>query len=262
MDLGIVAQRSNARAVALAERLADSLPEDVSVHLDETTAGAADREGVAIERMATFDLVVSIGGDGPTPIVGVNLGEVGFLNPVAPDRALAEVEDAVGAHRRGDLAVHTLPRLRASGADWTLPPAINEVVVQGPQRGHGNGATLEVRVCGSLYAGTHGDGVMVSTPTGSTAYNLSEGGPLVHPDLDGLVVTEMCPTEPLPSLVVEDHRTVTVRIDDAPTGYVVGDGRSQRSVDPPTEVRITADAEPLRLAGPGVEFFSALGKLE
>jgi NAD+ kinase len=275
MEVGIVAQKDNARAANLADELRGTLREEgVDVLVDGATASALSlEEGVDPNAMAGCDLVVSIGGDGTflftargvgaTPILGVNLGEVGFLNAVSPADAVAAVREEIEhARRTGDVRSHSVPRLEAYGDGWTLTPALNEIVVQGPQRGHGQGCTIEVRVDGTLYTGGNADGVLVSTPTGSTAYNLSEGGPLVHPAVAGLVVTEMCATESMPSMVVGSDRALSVRIDDAERGYVISDGKGTQIVEPPAQVEIAIADEPAHLAGPSVDFFEALGKLE
>ncbi|MEF8857035.1 MAG: NAD(+) kinase, partial [Haloplanus sp.] len=119
-----------------------------------------------------------------------------------------------------------------------------------------------VRVDGSRYSDSHADGVLVATPTGSTAYNLSESGPLVHPGVDGIVVNEMCASEGMPPLVVGPDSAVTVRVSGADRAVVVGDGRVLRELDPPTEVRVARADSPMRVAGPSSDFFEALGKLE
>lgn len=192
----------------------------------------------------------------------MNLGEVGFLNAVSPADAIDEVLSEVAAFRDGTSSVREVPRIVARGDDWEIEPSVNEVVVHGPRRGHGGGAGLEIRVDGSLYSGGNADGVLVTTPTGSTAYNLSEGGPLVHPGVDGLVVTEMAPQEGMPPLVVPQDATVTVTVTDADSAIVVGDGRIRQPISPPTEVRIEQSNSPVRLAGPTSDFFEALGKLD
>jgi len=273
MRVGVVAQRGNARAVALAAQLEETLSAaDVGVAFDPATAADLDREETPVEAMADHDLVVSIGGDGTflhaargvgtTPLVGVNLGEVGFLNAVTPDAAVDAVRTAVERAKSGSLDVRRVPRLAAEGEGWSLPASINEVVVQGPQRGHGGGVDVEIRVDGSLYNASRADGAMVATPTGSTAYNLSEGGPVVHHEVGGLVVTEMAATDPMPSLVVDTAATVTVRVDGADRAHVVGDGRVRETVTPPEAVDISASADPVCIAGPSVDFFRALEKLE
>jgi NAD+ kinase len=270
MDLGIVAQRDNPRAAALAGDIRDAV--DASVAVDEATADAVDAPGIPVAEMHERDLVVSIGGDGTflfaarnaeaTPVMGVNLGEVGFLNVTAPEAAVTAVGRAVEQYARDALPVQEHPRVRATGEGWSLPPALNEVVVTGHRRGHGGGVEVEVRVDGSLYSGGTADGVLVATPTGSTAYNLSEGGPLVHPDAAGLVVTEMCAREGMPPLVVGPDSEVVVRVDGPEEAVVVSDGRRTREVALPTDVTVRRSETPVRIAGPDLDFFTALGKLD
>jgi NAD+ kinase len=195
--------------------------------------------------------------------MGVNLGEVGFLNAIPPEAAVETVATEVErAQREGRVETREMPRIAAAGEDWTLPAALNEVVVQGPRRGHGGGAALEVRVDGSLYTSGEADGVLVATPTGSTAYNLSEGGPLVHPEVGSLVVTEMCAEESMPPLVVDADTTVTVRVEAPDGSYAVSDGRARQELDAPTQVSIERADEPVRVAGPPLDFFAALSKIE
>jgi NAD+ kinase len=280
MSVGIVAQRDNDRAVSLAATLAERLGEaSASVVVDETTGEALrehdERPSVAtapVASMDTCDLVVSIGGDGTflfaargagsTPLMGVNLGEVGFLNAIAPEEAVetvvAEVEHI---QKTGSARTRAMPRLRASGPDWDLSPALNEVVVQAGHRGNGGGATFEITVDGSRYNWGHADGVLVSTPTGSTAYNLSEGGPLVHPDVAALVVTEMGGEASMPPLIVGSDSDVSVSVSDADRAVVVSDGRIRKEITPPERVTLSRGSEPVRLAGPPLDFFTALNKL-
>ncbi len=275
MRVGIVAQKGNARAAFLAEQIRETLPEEVTVRLDDATAERVDGEGYPVEEMDACELVVSIGGDGTflfaargagsTPILGVNLGEVGFLNGVAPDDAVETVEAVVAGYRETDtIPSREVPRLRATGegeSDWSVHPALNEIVVQGPQRGHGQGLDYEVRVDGREFTAGRGDGVLVSTPTGSTAYNLSEGGPLVHPDADAFVITEMCAAESMPPLVMDGDTEVVIRAEGAKFGYVSADSTRKR-FEMPESVTVRPADEPTRIAEPSSDFFRALGKLD
>ncbi len=126
------------------------------------------------------------------------------------------------------------PRVVAEGEGWSLAPALIEIGVMGPQRGRTNGVGLEIRVDGSLYAGGQADGMLAATPAGSTAYDRSEGSPLVHPTADALVLTETCARSPMPSLVLGADSDATVR----------------------------RASEPLRVAGPPLDLFAALGGLD
>lgn len=273
MKVGIVAQKGNDRAAALVARLAERLDAaDVTTAIDRATADALGVDGVDVEAMTEANLVVSVGGDGTflfaargagaTPLLGVNLGEVGFLNAVAPDEAVEATLAEVERYREtGAVRCREVPRVCASGDDWSLPPALNEVAVMGAQRGHGNGADIEISVGDSTYAASHADGVLVATPTGSTAYNLSEGGPLVEPGVACLVVTQMCAADPMPPLVIGLHSDVSIRIDGTPHAVVSSDG-TRRTVETPTVVDVTLAPEPGRIAGPQSDFFTALEKLK
>lgn len=278
MLVGLVAQRANDRAVAVADELRSTL--DTAVWMDKETAArlaatpgdTVSVEGRSLAAMSDCDLLVSIGGDGTflltaraagtTPVMGVNLGEVGFLNAISPDEAAETVARTTERLRAGDASYQELPRVVATGADWRLGPAVNEVVIMGRRRGSGQGVGLQIRVDGALYTGGHADGVLVATPTGSTAYNLSHGGPLVHPDVDALLVTTMYETDAMPPLAVPGERTVTVTVEDPSTAVAVADGRKREELAPPTQVTIRRAETPLRIAGPPLSFFTALGKLK
>ncbi|WP_299331314.1 NAD(+)/NADH kinase [Haloplanus sp.] len=273
MHVGLVAQRDNGRAADLAADLRDHLHEaDASVAVDATTADTLGIDGTSIDAFDVCDLVVSIGGDGTflyaargadgTPVLGVNLGEVGFLNAVGPEEAVEAVLDEVAAFRSDSLTVREAPRLAARGDGWTAPPATNEVVVQGPIRGPGGGVDVDLRIDGARYAEGRADGVLIATPTGSSAYNLSESGPLVHPGVDGLVINEMCAREGMPPLVVGTDSDIAVDITGSDRAVVVGDGRVLHELDPPAEVRVGLADSPMRVAGPATDFFQALDKLD
>ncbi len=273
--VGIVAQRDNERAQALAASLVDARARgsqrrrrrrDRRSGRDECRPGRRDgrsrsrrehrrRRNAAVRRARSrFD---ADPGNQPR--------EVGFLNAVAPDDALGVVTElAAELDETGSVEERELARLRATGveADWTLEPALNEIVVHGPRRGSGGGATVGIDIDGQRYAESHADGVLVATPTGSTAYNLSEGGPLVHPSAETLVVAQMAATEPMPPLVVEPETEITLTVSETETAYAISDGRNRQRLDPPAEVSVSLANDAVRLVGPQANFFDGLDKLE
>jgi len=274
MEVGIVARKGSERAVALAEEVRDAVADTgATVWVDAETATALGEPaaGRAVEALADCDLAVAVGGDGTflfvarnagdTPIVGVNLGEVGFLNAVSPETAVEAVIAEVEAFARDEMAVREAPRLAAEADEWTSVPAANEVVIQSARRGPGAGIDYEIEVNGSRYAGGHADGVLVATPTGSTAYNLSERGPLVHPAVNGLIVNEMAAADGMPPLVVDADATVTVAVEGVEEVVVASDGRNTATLSAPVEVTVERTSPPMRIAGPPSNFFEALGKL-
>ena len=284
MEVGLVAQRDNSRAVGVAESIQTALADDgVSTRLDAATAAALGKPATTADTVAdatannnvdsfeACDLVVSIGGDGTflfaaraaggVPMLGVNLGEVGFLNAVSPENAVAAVREAVDAIETDDHEIREAPRLTARCEGFESVPAVNEIVVTGPRRGPGGGATFRVTIDGSEYTHDHADGVMIATPTGSTAYNLSEDGPIVHPSIGALIVNEMCSVDGMPPLIVGGDCKVTVTVDDADHVIVVSDGRQPHEIETPAEITVSRAETPVRLVGPVADFFTALDKL-
>lgn len=274
MRVGIVAQRDNETAATLAEKVADAL--DVKqVTVDPATATALGREGAPMEELSTAELVVSIGGDGTflfaaryadtTPILGVNVGEVGFLNPVQPSRAVEATRTAVRElAETNTVQTSPLPRVSAHGDGWELSPAINEIAVQAAQRGRGHGIDVTVQVGGRTFTERTVDGILVATPTGSTAYNLSEGGPLIRPSTGVLVVTPMSPTPAARSLVIDDGSTVSLDVmaGSAESAVVLADSSQSQELRLPTTVDIELAGEPARVVGDGVDLFRGLDKLD
>ena len=274
MEVGIVARKGSEPASSLAADLRDAVvAAGEAVWLDEETADAlgGSDPGRSVDALVDADLAVAIGGDGTflfvarnagdTPILGVNLGEVGFLNAVSPEDAEEAVLAEVDAFGRGEMAVREAPRLAARAGDWSSVPAANEVVIQSDRRGPGAGIDYEVSVDGSRYSGGHADGVLVATPTGSSAYNLSERGPLVGPGVSGLVVNEMAAESGMPPLVVDVDAEVTVSVGGVDEAVVVSDGRNATTLSAPVEVTVERTTPPMRIAGPPSDFFEALGKL-
>ena len=148
------------------------------------------------------DLMIAVGGDGTllygarlvarheVPLVGVNRGRLGFLTDVMPQDMLQSVDAALAGELEADRRPLLSARLhRASGA-VAQSFALNDVVMQK----HDTGRTLdfETRIDGT-YVNTHdGDGIIVASPTGSTAYALSCGGPIIEPHLPALVIVPIC----------------------------------------------------------------------
>jgi NAD+ kinase len=149
------------------------------------------------------DLMIAVGGDGTllyaaglvarhgVPLLGINRGRLGFLTDVMPQ----DMRDCVDAALEGRLAADERPLLAAClrQADGTAAEALalNDVVLQ--KLATGRMLDFETRV-GGRYVNTHaGDGIVVASATGSTAYALSCGGPIIEPQLDALVMAPICP---------------------------------------------------------------------
>jgi NAD+ kinase len=222
--VGIVAKTSADAALRLTASLEKALKRrDRKVLLEDGTAEALRRpNGVpraAISREA--DLVIVLGGDGTllsvartappdTPLLGVNVGMLGFLAGLSQKELIARLDDVLAGRfredRRGALDV-AVPR----GPHHGHYRALNDAVLN--REALARISTFAIVLDGRTVAEFRADGVIVSTPTGSTAYNLSAGGPLLHPQVPAIVVTPICPhTLALRPLVVPASTEVRVRV--------------------------------------------------
>ncbi len=188
-------------ARALARRLAER---GVAVSGDPEAARWLGVDGQKRALLAEkVDLLVVLGGDGTllavareiglaaVPILGVNLGQLGFLAEVAPEEQLEALDHVL----RGEF--ETVARMRLEvragrgGAESVRALALNDLVIKGSDLARM--IDLEARSDGARIGVYHGDGLIVSTPTGSTAYNLSAGGPILMPGSRVFVLTPICP---------------------------------------------------------------------
>jgi NAD+ kinase len=192
------------------------------------------------------DVVVAVGGDGTVleavrlgvagdlPILGVNAGHVGFLTQVEPER----IGDALDALAAGDFAESRRMTLQAGLADRDAVTGLNDVVVEKQTSRHV--VKLGVSVGDERLLEYRADAVVVATPTGSTAYTFSAGGPLLDPELEALVVTPVA-AHNLFSRPIVFRPTVRLRLDvadDRPARVNV-DGRAVGDLAPGEGVEIT-----------------------
>ena len=219
---------------------------------------------------ARADLLVVLGGDGTlihaaglcggreVPILGVNMGTMGFLTEVPRDRAFPILEKALKgelvASRRLMLAVEVRHRDEVLLAGDVL----NDAVIS--KNAVSRLAMLEVSVDGRSATVYEADGLIVATPTGSTAYSLSAAGPIVHPSLDAILVTPICPHALTQRpLVLPPTMAVRVRLASASEMFVTLDGARGRPLELGEEVLIKqAQKRTLILRNPDVDHFSIL----
>jgi NAD+ kinase len=217
------------------------------------------------------DLIVAVGGDGTmlhaarmaamadVPVLGVNRGRLGFLADVGPEQMLQSVDDALAgrcrAERRMLLAAHILAD--GIGIDAL---ALNDVVVAKRETGR----MVDVRTwVNGAYVNTHvGDGLIVATPTGSTAYALSCGGPILHPSLDAVVLVPVCPhTLSDRPIVVPAGSVVEIELADRfeSRAQVVCDGIVLCDLDPGARLRVErAQVSATLLHPPGHDYYRIL----
>ena len=227
------------------------------------------------ESIRRADFAIALGGDGTMlrvarevaprgiPLLGVNLGTLGFLSGVEANdlkrRLDAVVSGRFMVEERSMLSAETLrDGRRIFGPDL----ALNEVVIRcGDQA---RAITLATRSGERFVADFFGDGLIVSTPTGSTAYSLAASGPIVDPSLDVTLLSPICPhTLTQRPLIVPAHLPLAIRLSprrqDTPRVLVSLDGRPGCELKVGDEVRVRRAETPLRLLlPPGRSFFEVL----
>lgn len=253
--IGIVANLDKPFARELKNRIND--------WLKKRDAEVLDNESVSIEEMIRqVELVICLGGDGTIlavaghmmersiPILGVHMGALGFIMEVKQE----EVFEELGAYLLGHGVIEDRLMLACSVRSDKMKKerrlvALNDMVIS--REGLSRILNLEVHVSGEMLTSFSGDGVIIATPTGSTAYSLSAGGSVVHPSLPVIVVTPICPhSSSLRSLVVSGGEKISVRVlprHGAAKAVLSADGQENFEIDDSYTVEITRSNTPLRL---------------
>lgn len=243
----------------------------IEVVLEEETACLIQEEGER-DFAGSADLVISLGGDGtlletlhrigptPIPIAGVNIGTLGFLTACTDE----EVDQLSEHLATGEMNVVERSMLKVEmieeGGQAHEFLALNEAVLM---RGEtGRLVSLEARVDGELLNHYRADGLIVATPTGSTAYSMAAGGPLLGPHAGVFVITPICPhSMSNRSLVVGEDAVIELSPagnGEEPILFSV-DGRDILRIEKDSIVRVSRHAESLRLVRlPGHSFYETL----
>jgi NAD+ kinase len=280
--IGIVGKQNDARAILTLNELARLLlarlaageidavlaPEEHAAELASTAVRFAPADVLA----RSVDLLVVVGGDGTllgagrrfaragVPILGVNQGRLGFMVDVRPE----DMGDALAALQRGESVIEERLMLEAQikaadGREVARWLAVNDVVLR-------NQASIrmlefETWLDDEFISQHRADGFIVSTPTGSTAYALSGGGPVMHPSLDAIALVPICPhTLSDRPIVVPAGKTIRIVLGgDVAGAAVTCDGQTGGPLSPGQTVEIAPAAHRLRLIHPqGYSYFALL----
>lgn len=259
MKIALYTRKNNPEAI-------DFLTKRLDTHGINTVIVDGSKESCLSEEV---DVVLSVGGDGTLlssvhltggtliPVLGVNFGHLGFLTSANRE----DVDIMIECLKRGDYNVETrtLLRVELPGNQAEVPPyVLNEVYVHRPI----SGTMLRVRVYvdGQYLANYSGDGLIVATPTGSTAYSLSCGGPILTPDSGSLVITPIgAHTLTLRPIVLSDQVEITLCPEETCKTLMLGTDSSSTTISGGTEVRLRRHEASLRLIRlPNQNFFTAI----
>lgn len=274
--IGLIANDSKPGAAELARQLVSEFADlGITIILDTQTAQLLGEKSdlKPCDLTDTCDLLVVLGGDGTIlqvlhcaerklpPLFGINIGTLGFLTTVAA----ADVKNAIKAiaTRSYELSERTLLQVEVirDGKTLTSQVALNDAVIS---RGEISRLIwLKVSIGGSVLTDYHADGLIVATPTGSTAYSLSAGGPLLVPDSGVFVVNPICPhVLTNRAVIVNDDSLIEIRTlneNQKKDTFLTLDGQVVQRIESGDIVQITKSSEHLQLAMlPGISFFEVL----
>jgi NAD+ kinase len=262
MNITILTPAKNDHAAAVASATASLLAQR---HHDGVVHVVEPHGELARQLVDGADLVVTLGGDGTflrgaalahaaaIPLLGINFGRLGYLLPLEPEDleplVLNGLDEGFSAEERAVLSVDL--------ADGPVV-AVNEVVVEKREAGHM--LRVGTSIDGEAFVRYAADGVLVATPTGSTAYNLSAGGPVLAPELRALILTPVAPHLAVDrSVVLPPERSVGLHIDDVRGASVVIDGRARGHLIQGDFLTVSVHPRPLTVVvGPQVRIIHRL----
>ena len=264
--IGIVSRCDQADALNMVRSIFDHFKSEVEVITGPKTSDAIGIKGtnvMPVEEMrdAGVEIIVSVGGDGtvlrniskmedPLPILGVNMGTLGFLVDVNPEDAIETIEKILN-----DFTYNERARLAVSLNGKVLPPATNEVVLITARPA--KILTFRILVDDYEFEELRADGVVFATPTGSTAYAMSAGGPIIDPRVDAAVIVPIAPFKlsSRPTVVPADS-VIKVEITiPGKEAVVVIDGQHNYTVSEHYVVTLTKAKYPARFVNTSITDF-------
>jgi NAD+ kinase len=243
-----------------------------AVTLPDAAATLETRAVQEADIAAEVDLIIAVGGDGTmlhaaaltgcgkVPLLGVNRGRLGFLADISPAEMLENLEQILEGNYSRETRLLLEAKITAADGSQRLAVAVNDIVLQ--RRETGRMIDVETRIA-DRYVNTHaGDGLIVATPTGSTAYALSCGGPIIEPRLDAVVIVPICPhTLGDRPIVIPASLDIEVRLlprHDTKAEVSV-DGHSLGELDPDDRLLISESANRITLIHPpGYDYYGIL----
>lgn len=265
-------KREIGEAIATARAMVESadrellFPACLAPYLPDLGAGV-DHDTLA----ARSDVIIAFGGDGTmlraarsigekgTPLLGINLGSLGYLTDI-PLPELPQALDSLFAGEweptRRERIVAVVKRKRSEQARLR---ALNDVVIN--MGSLPRALDMELRLDRAALGRFLGDGLIVSTATGSTAYNLSAGGPIVHPAVQGFLITPICPHSlAVRPIMVPEEMTVELRLHDVGQGATLtADGQAATPLESGDRVQFRTACAPVSLVKfPNSDFFRAM----
>ena len=273
--IGIIAKDKSEAVANTVNKLANFISQkNCAVVYDKSAQGILDNiEYVDRQTLAdTADLAIVVGGDGTflsavrsltdfnIPVLGINLGRLGFLVDISPDDMLQHLEKIMQGEYVEESRFLLQAQIKRNGSIIAEADAFNDVVIH--IRDVARMIEFETYVNGQFVNFQRSDGLVISTPTGSTAYSLSSGGPLLHSTLDAMVIVPICPhTLTNRPLVINSSSEIKIVIGkrEQSTAQVTFDGQTAFDAKPNDKIIITKKQNNITLIHPtNYDYFDIL----
>ena len=236
---------------------------NIIVWIEENTAHGAELTGFNTAKLEHIgekvDLAIVMGGDGTMlsvartlmhaniPLVGVNRGRFGFLTDLRAEDMLVEIDSILAGHHHTETRMLLTASVYRAGKPVHQGVALNDIVIKSGLRL----IELEVEIDGKFMHKQRSDGLILSTPTGTTAYALSAGGPILHPDLDAIALVPINPhtlsNRPIVLNSISKIEISLVQVDDAQISY---DGQFQLALEVGDKVLVQRATKDITLLHP------------
>lgn len=273
-NIGIVGREGNGVAETLQRLVRFLESRDLTIILGEQIAPLLADTGLRVSPRKMIgelcDLIIVVGGDGsflgaartlakqPAPVLGINRGRLGFLTDISPD----DLENQIGAVLDGD---YTLEKrflldveVKRDGEPVGVGEALNDVVVNSGTSAHM--MEFDLYIDGEFVYRQRSDGLIIATPTGSTAYSMSGGGPIMHPKLDAIVLVPMFPHTLSSRPIVVDGKSeikIVIQRDNNMPAPVTCDGQEVIPTHPGDVVYVRKKPHKMTLLHPAGHSFYA-----
>jgi NAD+ kinase len=260
--IGILVKAESSDTIALLKDLIPWLRARGKDPLLEPSTAALVGETASSHRKdlaALADMLVVLGGDGtmlaaarlvedrPIPILGVNAGGLGFLTAVTRDQVFNALEQVFANAFAEEQRLMLRSRIIRKGQQVAAAAMLNDMALSKGALSHM--VQLEVSIDGQFVTGLRGDGLIISTPTGSTAYSMAAGGPILNPAVHALILTPICPhtLTNRPIVIPQEAHVAVTLVSNDEGAMVTFDGQAGIALQPRDLIEVRASENKTRL---------------
>lgn len=261
MNWGVVCRPDAKKSVSLAKTIIEFLSDKGTVYPEQSISQNLETKGYTFQELNTHaDIVITIGGDGTIlmalheiekPIFAINSGGMGFLSEVESKYAIDGLKRVIA----GKFNVEERAKLKILVNDQRFPDAANEVTVQTNRIA--KIMYLKLFVDGELIENIGADGVIVASPTGSTSYSLSVGGPLMDPAVNAMIIAPLAPFKlsARPWIIPLERKIEIKVLPKSKESKLVIDGGFSQVVSPDDDIMVTGSEKKARFVRFGETFY-------